>query len=392
MEQDYLNLFILSMRQTIYELGTGSTFPSVSQDKIQSIRVPLPPLAEQRRIVAKVDQLFAQTRALEAKLRRAQEEIVVVNRAALHRLHTAADDEAFHTAWRTLADHFDLLYGDPRTVADLRQTLLDLAVRGKLVPQDPQDEPASELLERIRAEKERRAALSERTRTKPIAAVNMNEVPYAIPNTWRWVRVGEIADVRLGRQRSPKHHFGDHMRPYVRAANVTWQGLDLSDVKQMDFPPGVFESYLLQKGDILLNEASGSPSEVGKAAIWNDEIPNCCFQNTLIRVRLHDLWPEYIRLHFLNDARTGRFGRSSQGIGINHLGADRLANMPIALPPLAEQRRIVAKVEHLLRLCDELEARLRQGHEQGRRLAAAVLRGVEGDSHLAERTEHATYT
>ena len=116
---------------------------------------PLPPLAEQRRIVAKVESLFAQTRALEAKLRQAQADIVTVNRAALNRLSVAADADAFAAAWATVRDAFDLLYDDPRNVAELRQAILQLAVQGKLVPQDPADEPASELLKRIRAEKRR---------------------------------------------------------------------------------------------------------------------------------------------------------------------------------------------------------------------------------------------
>ena len=122
---------------------------------MNSIPIAVPPLAEQRRIVAKVESLFAQTRALEAKLRQAQADIVTVNRAALHRLSVAADDDAFAAAWTTVRDAFDLLYDDPRNVAELRQAILQLAVQGKLVPQDPADEPASELLKRIRAEKRR---------------------------------------------------------------------------------------------------------------------------------------------------------------------------------------------------------------------------------------------
>ena len=119
------------------------------------IVIALPPLAEQRRIVAKVESLFAQTRALEAKLRQAQADIVTVNRAVLHRLSAATDHDAFAAAWTTVRDAFDLLYDDPRNVAELRQAILQLAVQGKLVPQDPADEPASELLKRIRAEKRR---------------------------------------------------------------------------------------------------------------------------------------------------------------------------------------------------------------------------------------------
>ena len=126
---------------------------------------------------------------------------------------------------------------------------------------------------------------------------------------------------------------------------------------------------------MLLNDASGSTGEVGKTVIWQDEIADCCFQNTLIRVRSFDFWPDYVKLYFTWCAWTGRFGRSSQGIGINHLGADRLARFPLALPPLAEQRRIVAKVDQLMRLCAALEAGLARAEGQRRGLVAAVLGG-----------------
>jgi type I restriction enzyme S subunit len=266
-----------------------------------------------------------------------------------------------------------VLYDDPRNVAELRQAILDLAVRGKLVAQDPKDEPAEELVKRIDAEMLRMASSGQKSRIGARRSSRPKELQATLPTGWIPVRVDQMGEVRLGRQRSPAYHFGENMRPYVRAANVTWKGLDLSDVKQMDFPPGVFEAYVLQQDDILLNEASGSLSEVGKAVIWRNEIPNCCFQNTLIRVRLCGLWPDFVRLYFEHLARSGGFGRASQGIGINHLGAERLARTIIPLPPLAEQQRIVAKVDQLMRLCDALEAGLAQGEALRRSLTAAVL-------------------
>ncbi len=102
-----------------------------------------------------------------------------------------------------------------------------------------------------------------------------------VPAHWETTPLEEIAEVRLGRQRSPDRAMGDHMRPYMRAANVTWNGISLHDVKEMDFTPKEFETYELRRGDILLAEASGSASEVGKPAIWKEDVPDCCFQNTL---------------------------------------------------------------------------------------------------------------
>lgn len=172
-----------------------------------------------------------------------------------------------------------------------------------------------------------------------------------LPPGWAWARLDEITEVRLGRQRSPKNHSGDNMRPYLRAANVDWNGLKLDDVKQMNFTDDEARVYRLQPGDIVLGEASGSPSEVGKPALWNGEIEDCCFQNTLLRVRSYGPEPRYL-LHFLrSEALRGAFVAHSRGVGIHHLGASRLTSWPVPVPPLAEQRRIVAALEdHLSRL------------------------------------------
>ncbi|OXS33047.1 restriction endonuclease subunit S [Streptomyces sp. XY006] len=172
------------------------------------------------------------------------------------------------------------------------------------------------------------------------------------PKGWVRVRLDEVAEVRLGRQRSPKNHSGTQMRPYLRAANVDWNGLKLDDVKEMNFTDDEVAVYGLKKGDIVLSEASGSASEVGKPAIWNDQIPNCCLQNTLIRVRSYGVDPQYL-LHFLrSEAMRGAFVEHSRGVGIHHIGAARLAAWQVPVPPLKEQRRIVAALEEQLSRLD----------------------------------------
>jgi type I restriction enzyme S subunit len=193
-------------------------------------------------------------------------------------------------------------------------------------------------------------------------------------------RLDEIADVRLGRQRSPKNHSGLRMRPYLRAANVTWSGLDLTDVKEMNFTPAESETYELQPGDVLVAEASGSASEVGKPVIWRGEIPGCCFQNTLVRVRTQHCSPEYVRYFLLSEARSGRIGNASPGVGIHHIGAARLSAWRVPLAPFNEQRRIVTHIEEHLSRLDAAEALLAA---TTRRIALlreqAVAQATQGD-------------
>ena len=176
--------------------------------------------------------------------------------------------------------------------------------------------------------------------------------------SWADARLDEIADVRLGRQRSPKNHTGSRMRPYLRAANVTWDGLDLSDVKEMNFTEQESAVYELIPGDVLVAEASGSASEVGKAAIWRGEIEGCCFQNTLIRVRSRGVSAEYLRYFLLSEARSGRIGNAAPGVGIHHIGAGRLSEWPVRVAPLNEQPRIVAAIEEHLSRLDAADASL----------------------------------
>ena len=148
------------------------------------------------------------------------------------------------------------------------------------------------------------------------------------------------------------------MRKYVRAGNVTWHGINLDDIKEMDFTPAEFEVFRLRKGDLLIVEGSGSAAEVGKPAVWNDEVEDCCFQNTLIRVRAPAALVPFLHGHFKKDAVTGAFARSSRGIGIHHVGAKALEDWPVDVPPLNEQKRIVAKIEALQARSDAAKAAL----------------------------------
>ena len=169
------------------------------------------------------------------------------------------------------------------------------------------------------------------------------------------------------------------MRPYMRAANVTWKGISLHDVKEMDFTLEEFETYALRRGDLLLSEASGSASEVGKPAVWNDEVPGCCFQNTLIRVRAPESLVPFLHLHFYKDALTGEFARAARGVGIHHLGAKTLSEWEIHLPPRDEQRRIVETVDSYFTRLDGVAATLERVRRNLKRYRASILKAaVEG--------------
>ena len=202
--------------------------------------------------------------------------------------------------------------------------------------------------------------------------------------SWMKVPLSKIAEVRLGRQRSPKRAVGPNMRPYMRAANVTWNGISLHDVKEMDFTPAEFETYALRPGDLLLSEASGTASEVGKPAIWNGQVPDCCFQNTLIRVRARESLVPFLHLHFYKDALTGEFARAARGVGIHHLGAKTLSEWKVHLPPPEEQRRIVDAVDSQFKRLDKVAATLGRANLRATTLRQSILKWAF-DGALADR-------
>lgn len=223
---------------------------------------------------------------------------------------------------------------------------------------------------------------------KESAEVDLGNLP-ALPPGWCWTTVDRIGEVRLGRQRSPKNRSDKYPTQYIRAANITWQGLSLDDVMDMDFKPSERTTYALQPGDIVLSEASGSADEVGKPAIWNGEVADCCFQNTVIRFRPRNLPPDFPFVVFCHFARNKVFAHVAKGIGIHHLGADRFGQMAFPLPPVAEQVRIKAKIDELFSDLDAGVAALERVRANLKRYRAAVLKAaVEGRLTAAWRAKN----
>jgi type I restriction enzyme, S subunit len=179
-----------------------------------------------------------------------------------------------------------------------------------------------------------------------------------IPSTWEWRLMGDIGKIQLGRQRSPRYHAGQHMRPYLRVQNVFEDRIDLSDVMEMDFPPKDFENYQLKFGDILLNEGQ-SPEFLGRPAMYRDELPGVCFTNTLIRFRASEVVNrDFALLVFRHYMHNGRFRQECKiTTNIGHLSAGRFSKIEFPLPSLTEQQEIVSRADTLLTFADRLEDR-----------------------------------
>ena len=161
------------------------------------------------------------------------------------------------------------------------------------------------------------------------------------PRSWTWTTVGEVGEVKKGMVRTPRNRPGADATKYLRAANITESGLDLTHLLEMDFDAEEREVFALRPGDIVLSEASGSPEQVGKPAQWNGELPLCCFQNTVLRFRPMGLSSGFSLVIFQHYFENGLFASLVRGVGIGHLGSERFALFPFPLPPRKEQDRIV---------------------------------------------------
>jgi type I restriction enzyme S subunit len=210
--------------------------------------------------------------------------------------------------------------------------------------------------------------------------------------------VDRVGAVRLGRQRSPDKHTGEHSTKYLRAANIKPAGIDLTDVLTMDFTPSERVIFGLRLGDILLTEASGSSSQVGRAALWRGELAECCYQNTIIRFRPYVVTPEYALTVFRHYVASGVFARLARGVGIQHLGASRFAGLAFQLPPLKEQTRIAKAVEDRLGEIRDAESHLRSALDhldaQRKEILAAAAHGelIASSRGAAEGAEEAAKT
>jgi len=280
---------------------------------------------------------------------------------------SSADAATAADAWAQLAPHFDLLLQTPADVDRLQQTLLTLAVKGRLAPQDPNDEPAAELLKQFVVEERRKRGKSE-------DEIASDEAPFELPPGWLWVLVRAVSDVAGGIQKTPARAPKHNHYPYLRVANVQRGRLVLDEIERFELLPGELEKRRLESGDILVVEGNGSEKEIGRCALWRGEIADCVHQNHLIRIRPLAKEIANFLLLFLN-SEYGRAEMKQLAIttsGLFTLSVGKIETITLPLPPLPEQSRIVAAVASLTGLCDRLRERLAARRELSAKLAAAL--------------------
>lgn len=234
------------------------------------------------------------------------------------------------------------------TPQELKNSILQLAIQGKLVEQRPEEGTAEELFARIQEEKRRLIKEGMIKREKPLPEITEDEKPFEIPESWMWVRLGEIFQHNTGKALNSTNRSGVSLK-YITTSNLYWNRFELSNLKEMFFTDTELEKCTVQKGDLLVCEGG----DIGRAAIWQSD-NNIRIQNHIHRLRPYiTVCTEFFYYLFYLYKHAGWIG--GKGIGIQGLSSKAIHILVFPLPPLAEQKRIVAKIEELLPYIDRYE-------------------------------------
>ncbi|WP_165676002.1 restriction endonuclease subunit S [Metapseudomonas otitidis] len=351
-------------------LGKGIK-PGLNRNEAYELVVAVPPLAEQHRIVAKVDELMALCDRLEARQADAGSAHTQLVQALLDSLTLATDAADFAASWQRLAEHFHTLFTTESSIDALKQTLLQLAVMGKLVPQDPCDEPASELLRAIAAEKDRLVKAKRFKAIKKADAIEQGITDFQLPAAWEWARLADVAfQITDGAHHTPV--YVERGIPFLSVKDMSSGCLDFGATRFIseDAHEQLVKRCRPELGDLLLTKIGTT----GVPVVVDTDQPFSIFVSVaLIKAPWSLLSVNYIRLLMDSPLVKKQSLEGTEGVGNKNLVLGKIANFLIAIPPLAEQHRIVAKVDQLMVLCDQLKARLNQARQVHEQLASALV-------------------
>ncbi len=292
-----------------------------------------------------------------------------------------------------LLNHFDRISDAPDAIPRLRRFILDLAVRGKLVEQDSRDEPAAELLKLIQAEKGRFVSEGEGKKYESGPSIDLDEEPFPLPIHWTWARLGEVAELVRGISFSASDKStvpGPDQLPCFRSGNIQ-QAIVWDNFIYVPRITLKSDAQFVRRNDILISIAN-SYELVGKSSIVNNVVEEATFGAFLAAIRAHLLSPQFLQVFLSSDysANAFRIG-SAQTTNIANITFGTIRRHIIALPPLAEQHRIVAKVDELMALCDRLEAAQAERESRRDRLVASSLNRLNNGADPDAFRSHARF-
>ena len=374
---DYLTLVLQSsfVQSQFAEAVNKMAQPKLSLASIKHTTVIVPPIQEQHRIVAKVDELMALCDQLELRSESQLAAHQTLVETLLATLTDCADAGELAQNWARLSTHFDTLFTTEASIDALKQAILQLAVMGKLVPQDPSDEPASVLLERIAAEKAQLIKEKKIKKKKNIVDFEgLDDLKKQIPNSWEWIRLADTADLVRGGSPRPAgdpRFYGGNI-PFLKVGDITRKKSKFVEgFNSTITEAGLHKTRLIETRTVLLSNSGatlGIPAICTFSATFNDGVAAFVEQSKFI-------FDEYLYL-YLSTISKWFLDIASRGQGQPNLNTDIIKATWFALPPLEEQHRIVARVDKLMALCDHLQSRLQTRQQIQLALAESLVEGA----------------
>ncbi|CAK3975072.1 Type I restriction enzyme EcoAI specificity subunit [Vibrio crassostreae] len=362
LSENYMSRFFESMEfaRQINSSKTGAAIKHFGPTHLKKMVIPIPPLKEQHRIVTKVDELMTLCDQLEQQTEASIEAHQTLVEVLLNTLTSSENADELMQNWDRISDHFDTLFTTEASIDLLKQTILQLAVMGKLVPQDLNDEPAAKLLERIAEEKAQLIKEKKIKKQKALPPITDDEKPFELPNGWCIERLGNICE-KMGSGSTPRGGQSAYVAegiPFLRSQNV-WNGeLKLNDIAYIPKEThDKMENTKVYPGDVLLNITGAS---LGRSTVFPVEIPeaNVSQHVTIIRL-IEPSMKEFVHLGIVSPLIQSLVWGRQVGMAIEGLSKKVLEQFEFPVPPLEEQKRICVKVDELMDVCEQLKFRLK---------------------------------
>ncbi|MCO4312243.1 restriction endonuclease subunit S [Pectobacterium versatile] len=376
LNSSYLSDYFKSMTAQLYfiENGKGTAQKGIYLGQLSQMLVPVPSLAEQKRIVYKIQELMSLCDQLEQQSLTSLDAHQQLVETLLATLTDSQNAEELAENWARISQHFDTLFTTEASIDALKQTILQLAVMGKLVPQDPNDEPASELLKRIEQEKAQLVKEGKIKKQKPLSPVSNEEKPFELPQGWEWCRIG---DCSLSTEYGISHKTSKSSQgvPVLKMGDIQSGEVKLGGQQVVDSDIEELPYLYLENRDILYNRTN-SAELVGKAGIYLGKDNAYTYASYLIRIRTdkNGSMPEFINLNmqapFFRLTQINPYVK--QQCGQANVNGTIMKNMLVAIPPLAEQNRILLKVVQLSDIYSHLKSRLQSAQQTQLHLADAL--------------------
>ncbi len=358
----------------LYNGVTGTGQPNVNGNTLKKMFFPLPPSNEQNKICSRVQTLLNLCDQLEQHSLTSLDAHQQLVETLLTTLTDSQNAEELAENWAHISEHFGTLFTTEASIDALKQTILQLAVMGKLVPQDPNDEPASELLKRIAQEKAQLVKDGKIKKQKPLPPISDEEKPFELPEGWEWSLFEDVVDIQSGITKGRNLANRKLISiPYLRVANVQRGYLDLSEVKEIDIPEEEKDKYHVIKGDLLITEG-GDWDTVGRTTVWCHDWyianQNHVFKGRIIGQGIDPYWLEtYMNSPYSRDYFASA---SKQTTNLASINKTQLRGCPVAIPPSSEAEKIMLKLNDFNELCEKLKLQIQSAQQTQLHLADAL--------------------